>query len=144
MTLCLSPDELRQLTGYKRPAEQLAEQWRAFVGVPDDMPFIEYRLNDDPPVGSGIYFLWSAADVLLYIGRSRRIGWRLRAHRLERRIPFVGASLLAVPDDLQAEVEAAHIEALAPQYNRKPERTLWEGHAAMVRRIRRKWTAFKP
>lgn len=142
MTLTLDTDELQALTGYLRPADWLDAHWKRCVARPDDLPMTPYELNAGPDE-PGIYFLWNAGDRLLYVGKSTYVARRLVSHWRARRIRFACFSVMELPSELLGHVEAAHIEALAPPYNCKPERVLWRGHATMVRRIRRAWAAYR-
>jgi len=114
-----------------------------FILDPEDETSYEHA--GAAPMWGGIYALWSAGDVLLYIGLSDCISRRLLAHWRSRRfrhgriIPWLYATLMPVPEMMRKAVEVAHIHALTPPYNRLYEPKQWGGHDAHVEAIRARW-----
>lgn len=127
MSLCLSADELRELTGKTRPAAQERvlplDQLR---GLP----------SGEPPWESGVYFLWRGPR-LLYVGRATYLGDRLASHvrcrdgvRPGKAIPFQRHTYIEMPafvnDVLDPRkhaavdrIEAQYIRTYRPPYNDK-------------------------
>jgi hypothetical protein len=74
--------------------------------------------------GPGIYFLFRD-DELLYVGQSREVQFRLRAHAMKRvspgeLIPFNLWAALDAPEELLVAIERIYIANFAPPFNRHP------------------------
>jgi len=131
--LTLSPDDMHP----REVKPWLRSNWKSLVARPS-LPAVMYEHNAGPS-GTGMYLLWGADDSLLYVGLASDIAARLVSHTRAGRIPFTMVSHMLMPRIICTHVEAAHIDALRPPYNRKLELARWDGHLMMVLRIRRAW-----
>ena len=87
--------------------------WGGYIIRPTDRKYPSIR---DIPRASGIYGWYSRDGDLLYVGRSRCMGSRLRDHHM----PSFGGVMLSyrmVPEQYLDGVEMAHIKTLEPFHN---------------------------
>lgn len=71
------------------------------------------------PLESGVYFLFDADGVLLYIGKATNLEARIHGHWAKRAIPFRGVTWRELPVIAAEILEAYLIAELDPPYNVK-------------------------
>lgn len=100
-------------------------------------PRVQIHQNHPDAAASGIYGLFNGGR-LVYIGKATNMGARLRRHYMGEHI-YDSYACLQLPEHAYSDIEAAHIRALNPPYNRKHEPSAWTGNAAMVALVKAAW-----